>query len=386
MIDIEINQEINISRPVIKVIGVGGAGNNAVNRMIDDGLEDIDFIATNTDDQDLELSKAQTKIQLGGKLTKGLGAGGNPLTGEAAAQESRDKIEEIIKDTNMIFVTAGMGGGTGTGAAPVIAQIAKDKGILTVGVVTKPFIFEGRSRTKKADEGIEKLKSCVDTLIIIPNEKLLEIMGSDASLLDSFKKADEVLRQGVQGISDLINKPGAINLDFADVTSVMKDEGLAHMGVGIATGKNKVVDATKLAISSPMIETSIVGGSKVLVNISGDSNIGLHAFNDTMSILRDVLDSDPEIFIGITINDKLDDEVNVTIITTGLDKENNAHVSEFKKNINDKMKEFKSEEDTPEIKEAIKKEEINKEDNNSKKIAIPNLNERFSIPKFNDRR
>ncbi len=320
MIDIE-DEKFKASKPIIKVIGVGGAGNNAINRMIEDGLKGIEFIACNTDDQDLEGSKADKKVQLGATLTKGLGAGGDPQIGEGAAIEAKEELEGLLKNTNMLFVTAGMGGGTGTGAAPIISQIAKDSGILTVGIVTKPFAFEGAARIKKAEEGIKKLKESVDTLIIIPNEKLLEVMDEDATFLESFAKADEVLRQGVQGVSDLITKPGSINLDFADVTSVMKNKGLAHMGVGVATGKNKILEATKIAISSPMIETSIVGGSRVLVNVSGDPKMGLRAVNETMGTLRNVLGGEPEIFIGITINEELEDTAIVTIITTGLDDE-----------------------------------------------------------------
>ncbi len=319
-----INIESNLGEKIvnIKVIGVGGAGNNAVNRMIEDKVEDIEFIVVNTDDQDLVHSNAETKVQLGLKLTKGQGAGGRPDVGEAAALESREEIERVIENTEMLFVTAGMGGGTGTGAAPVIASIAKEKGILTVGIVTKPFSFEGPKRMKNAMSGIEKLKEAVDTLVIIPNQKLIEIMDKDATLLDSFGKADEVLRQGVQGISDLITKPGFINLDFSDIRTVMEDKGLAHMGVGRASGKNRIETATKMAISSPMIETSIAGGMSVVVNITSDSSIGLHATDEAMKAINEVLDEAPELIFGVLIDDTLQDEVVVTVITTGMeDKE-----------------------------------------------------------------
>ena len=253
----------------IKVIGCGGSGNNAVNRMIIDGLKNVEFIAINTDKQALMLSKASQKIQIGDKLTKGLGAGANPEIGQKAAEESTEEISNAIKGAEMVFVTAGMGGGTGTGAAPVIAEIAKSMGILTVGVVTKPFPFEGKKRMQYADEGIRKLKEKVDTLVTIPNERLLSIVDKKTSLMDSFKMADDVLRQGVQGISDLITIPGLVNLDFADVRTIMTEKGLAHMGVGRGTGDNRAKEAAKQAISSPLLETSIAGATGVLLNITG---------------------------------------------------------------------------------------------------------------------
>ena len=267
MLEFDIDME-NFAR--IKVVGVGGGGNNAVNRMIEAGLRGVDFIAVNTDKQALFLSKANTKIQIGDKLTKGLGAGANPEIGEKAANESRDEIAMAIKDADMVFVTAGMGGGTGTGGAPVIAQIAKEMGILTVGVVTKPFMFEGRKRMQQAERGIENLRAVVDTLVTIPNDRLLHIADKRTSMLDAFRIADDVLRQNVQGISDLIAVPGLINLDFADVKTIMLETGLAHMGIGKGTGENKAEDAAKQAISSPLLETSIEGARAYCLILPAD--------------------------------------------------------------------------------------------------------------------
>ncbi|NLM72851.1 MAG: cell division protein FtsZ, partial [Clostridiaceae bacterium] len=276
MLEFDIDMD-NFAR--IKVIGVGGGGNNAVNRMIAAGLRGVEFIAVNTDKQALFLSQANTKIQIGEKLTKGLGAGANPEIGEKAANESRDEIAMAIKDADMVFVTAGMGGGTGTGAAPVIAQIAKEMGILTVGVVTKPFLFEGKKRMQNAEEGIAALKSVVDTLVTIPNDRLLQMGDKKMPLLKAFTLADDVLRQGVQGISDLIAVPGLINLDFADVKTIMLETGLAHMGIGRGTGENKAEEAARQAISSPLLETSIEGAKGVLLNITGGTDLGLQEVN-----------------------------------------------------------------------------------------------------------
>ncbi len=382
----------------IKVIGVGGAGNNAVNRMIEDNVEYVEFITVNTDDQDLANSNAGTKVQLGLKLTKGLGAGGRPEIGEAAALESKEDIEKVIENTEMLFVTAGMGGGTGTGAAPVIASIAREKGILTVGIVTKPFAFEGPKRMKNAMEGIAKLKEAVDTLVIIPNQKLLEVMDKDATLLDSFKKADEVLRQGVQGISDVVTKPGVINLDFSDITTVMKDKGLAHMGVGRATGKNRIETATKMAISSPMIETSIAGGMSVVVNITSDSSVSLHATDEAMKAITEVLDDSPEVFFGVLIDDNLKDEVVVTVITTGLENKSEDKVEKVIENqFEDKVQTFQKEvqvaqqaevrdSDMSSIKTVDVNGNANKPQGDKTFKKIPDLNERFSLPVFDTKR
>jgi cell division protein FtsZ len=304
----------------IKVVGVGGGGNNAVNRMISEGLRGIDFIAVNTDKQALHVSHATTKIQIGEKLTKGLGAGANPEIGEKAASESRDEIAMAIKDADMVFVTAGMGGGTGTGAAPIIAQIAKELGILTVGVVTKPFLFEGRKRMQYAERGIEALRDVVDTLVTIPNERLLQIADKKMSLVKAFGLADDILRQGVQGISDLITVPGLINLDFADVRTIMTDTGLAHMGVGRGTGENKAVDAARQAISSPLLETSIEGAKGVLYNITGGPDLGMQEVNAAAELIQASADPDANIIFGAVINENLTDEVIITVIATGFEK------------------------------------------------------------------
>ena len=316
MIDIAANHNGNAK---IKVIGVGGGGNNAVNRMIEDNVEYIDFIAVNTDYQVLEISKAPTRIQLGEKLTRGLGAGGDPSVGEKAALESADEIAAAISGADMVFVTAGMGGGTGTGAAPIIAGIAKEQGILTVGVVTKPFSFERKKRMENALRGIEELKKNVDTLIVIPNQKLLEIIDKDTSLKESFKRADEVLRQGVEGISSLIGKPGIINLDFADVRTTMQNKGVAHMGVGRASGKNRAEIAAKMAINSPLLETTIKGAKNVLISIAGDDTLSLNDTNIASDIIGEDTSLDVEIILGTSENKDLKDEVVITVIATGIE-------------------------------------------------------------------
>lgn len=304
----------------IKVIGVGGGGNNAVNRMIDAGLRGVEFIAINTDKQALLLSKANTKIQIGDKLTKGLGAGANPDVGEKAANESRDEIAESIKGADMVFVAAGMGGGTGTGAAPVVAQIAKEMGILTVGVVTRPFVFEGRKRAQFAERGIENLKAAVDTLVTIPNDRLLQVAEKKTSIVDAFRIADDVLRQGVQGISDVIVVPGLINLDFADVKTIMVNTGLAHMGVGRASGDNKAEEAARLAIHSPLLETSIEGARGVLLNITGGPDLGLFEVNIAAELVQKSADPDANIIVGAVIDENLKDEILITVIATGFER------------------------------------------------------------------
>jgi cell division protein FtsZ len=304
----------------IKVVGVGGGGNNAVNRMITHGLQGVEFVAINTDKQALFLSKANTKIQIGDKLTKGLGAGANPEIGEKAANETKDEIEQALKGSDMVFVTAGMGGGTGTGAAPVVAQIAKEMGILTVGVVTKPFLFEGRRRMQHAEKGVETLKNTVDTLVTIPNDRLLQVVEKKTSIIDSFKIADDVLRQGVQGISDLIAVPGLINLDFADVRTVMLDTGLAHMGIGRASGENRAEEAAKQAIQSPLLETSIEGAKGVLLNITGSSDFGLYEVNAAAELVQKSADPEANIIFGAVIDENLNDEVVITVIATGFER------------------------------------------------------------------
>lgn len=303
----------------IKVIGVGGGGNNAVDRMIDDGLDGVEFISVNTDGQALAKAKSATKIQIGEKLTKGLGAGGNPEIGEKSVDETQDEIAQALRGSDMVFITAGMGGGTGTGAAPRIAAISKELGILTVGVVTKPFNFEGKKRMSNAEKGIVELKKNVDTLVIIPNQRLLSIIDKKTTLTEAFKKADEILRQGVQGIADLISKPGVINLDFADVRTIMADKGVAHMGIGRATGENKAEVAAKAAIQSPLLETTIEGAKSVLINFSGDMNLGLLETEEAADLIRESIDPEAEIIFGTTINEELQDEVVVTVIATGLD-------------------------------------------------------------------
>jgi cell division protein FtsZ len=303
----------------IKVIGVGGGGSNAVNRMIENGLQGVDFIAVNTDAQALNLSKAETKLQLGGKLTRGLGAGANPDVGKKAAEESREQIEEVLGGADMVFITAGMGGGTGTGAAPVIAEIAKELGALTVGVVTRPFTFEGRKRMTQAGGGISSLKEKVDTLIVIPNDRLLEIVDKNTPMLEAFREADNVLRQGVQGISDLIAVPGLINLDFADVKTIMSEKGSALMGIGVATGENRAAEAAKKAISSPLLETSIDGAQGVLMNITGGANLSLFEVHEAAEIVSTASDSEVNMIFGSVINENLKDEIVVTVIATGFD-------------------------------------------------------------------
>jgi len=304
----------------IKVIGVGGGGSNAVNRMIESGVQGVEFITVNTDAQALHLSKSETRIQIGGKLTRGLGAGANPEVGKKAAEESRDQIEEVLKGADMVFVTAGMGGGTGTGAAPVIAEIAKDLGALTVGVVTRPFTFEGRRRSTHAMTGIDALKEKVDTLIVIPNDRLLEIVDKNTPMLEAFREADNVLRQGVQGISDLIATPGLINLDFADVKTIMTERGSALMGIGIATGENRAADAAKKAICSPLLESSIEGAKGVLMNITGGTNLSLYEVNEAADIVASSSDPEVNMIFGAVINEDLKDEIIVTVIATGFDE------------------------------------------------------------------
>jgi cell division protein FtsZ len=303
----------------IKVIGVGGGGNNAINRMIEAGLKGVEFISVNTDSQALFLSKAEKKIQVGEKLTKGLGAGADPEIGMKAAQENEDDILRALQGADMVFVTAGMGGGTGTGGAPVIARLAKQVGALTVGVVTKPFSFEGRKRNQQAEIGIQELKNEVDSLITIPNDRLLQVVDKNTAFNDAFRIADDILRQGVQGISDLIAVPGVINCDFADVKTVMKNTGSALMGIGRAKGDNRAAEAARMAVSSPLLETSIEGARGVLFNISGGSNLTLFEINEAAEIIHQSADVEANIIFGANINDVLEDEVMVTVIATGFD-------------------------------------------------------------------
>ncbi len=313
----EFEMEEVSSREVIKVIGVGGGGGNAINRMIACGLKGVEFVALNTDGQALNRSQADHRVQLGAKLTRGLGAGAKPEVGEKAAEESRDEIASLIKGTDMLFVTAGMGGGTGTGAAPVVAQIAREEGILTVGIVTRPFLFEGRKRARQAEEGIAKLRESVDALIAIPNEKLLQIVDKNTSIADAFLMADEVLMQGVQGITDLVKSPGEVNLDFADVTTVMKEGGEALMGIGQASGEKRAVQAAQAAISSPLLEMAIDGARRVLLNITGGSNLTLMEVNEAANLIIEAADPEAEIIFGQAIDDCLGDSIRITVIATG---------------------------------------------------------------------
>ena len=308
---------VNDGGAIIKVIGVGGGGNNAVNRMIETGIKGVEFIAVNTDKQALQISKASTRIQIGEKITRGLGAGADPNIGAQSAEESKSEIAEALRGADMVFVTAGMGGGTGTGAAPTVAACAKEMGILTIGVVTKPFTFEGKKRLAQAERGIESLKGKVDTLVVIPNDKLLQIIDRKTSIIDAFRMADDVLRQGVQGISDLIANPGLVNLDFADVKTIMLNTGMAHMGIGMASGENRAEDAAKQAIQSPLLETSIEGARGVIINITGSSSLGLQEVNTAAELVQRSVDPEANIIFGTVIDEELDDEIVITVIATG---------------------------------------------------------------------
>ncbi len=320
----------------IKVVGVGGGGNNAVNRMVENGVRGVDFIALNTDRQALHSSKAEVKLQLGEKLTRGLGAGANPEIGAKAAEENRNEIMESLKGADMIFITAGMGGGTGTGAAPIVAEIAKDLGILTVGVVTKPFTFEGPKRLQHAEKGIEELKEKVDTLVTIPNDRLLQVADKKTTMVEAFVMADEVLKQGIQGISDLIAVPNLINLDFADVKTIMHGKGIAHMGIGKASGDNRATEAAKQAIRSPLLETSIEGAKSVLLNITGGEDMGIFEVNEAADLIRASVDKDANIIFGAGIDETLKDEIKITVIATGFDLENTLKSGIKNVNLNEK--------------------------------------------------
>lgn len=381
MLELDMN---NANVAQIKVVGVGGGGNNAVDRMIGDGMSGVEFVSINTDKQQLDRSLAPTKIQIGEKLTRGLGAGGNPEVGEKSVDETKEEIANVFKDADMVFVTAGMGGGTGTGAAPKVAGIAKEMGILTVGVVTKPFLFEGKKRMSNAEMGIAELKKHVDTLVIIPNNKLLSIIDKKTTMVEAFRKADEILRQGVSGITDLISSPGIINLDFADVRTIMSDKGIAHMGIGVGTGENKAEMAAKTAISSPLLETTIAGAKYVLINIAGDSNLGLLEAGEAASIISEAIDPDAEIIFGTTLNEELDDKVIVTVIATGLDANNTASEPAKKPEAKTVAEEPKKEEAPaqPASKDETKPAEETKDtvsyiDNNGEKVELD-----IDIPSF----
>jgi len=315
-LEIDVEQD---SVAKIKVIGVGGAGNNAVNRMIEHGLTGAEFYAVNTDKQALLLSKCKNKIQIGEKLTSGLGVGGDPAIGRRAAEESIDELAEIVDGANLIYIAAGLGGGTGTGAAPVIAELARQKGILTVAVVTMPFAFEGTQRQNRAKEGHATLMDVVDTIVTIPNDKLLQVIGKGTSMLEAFRVADDVLRQGIQGITDLIVKPALVNLDFADVRTVMMERGIAHMGIGVGYGDNKTMDAAKQAIQSPLLETSIEGARGILYNVTGDPTMSLLEIEEAANLIRQAAHPEANIFFGADTDESLEDEVRITVIATGFD-------------------------------------------------------------------
>ena len=375
MLDFDMNSIFQNAR--IKVIGCGGGGGNAVNRMIEDGLKNVEFIVVNTDNQALRLSKAESKIQIGEKLTRGLGAGANPEIGEKAAEESKDIIKDAIQGAELVFITAGMGGGTGTGAAPVVAEIAKSLGILTVGVVTKPFPFEGRKRMIQADMGISNLMSKVDTLVTIPNERLLTMVDKKTSLLEAFKKADDVLRQGVQGISDLITIPGIVNRDFADVKAIMSDRGLAHMGIGRGTGENRAIEAAKQAISSPLLETSIIGATGVLMNVTGGPDLSLHEIHEAGNMVQESTDEDAVFMFGAVIDEDLKDEIRVTLIATGFEGSINRKVSEILK---EEILTTKT--DVPKTINDDKKEESQEERKDFKKNNSNDKDDDYGIPAF----
>ena len=315
----------------IKVIGVGGGGSNAVNRMIDEGVKGVEFIVLNTDRQALISSRSEKKLQLGEKTTQGLGAGANPDIGSKSAEENKAEIQEILSGADMVFITAGMGGGTGTGAAPIVAEVAKELGILTVGVVTKPFTFEGRKRILQAEQGVANLKEKVDTLVTIPNDRLLQIADKKTTMSNAFMMADEVLKQGIQGISDLISIPNLINLDFADVKTIMDSKGIAHMGIGSASGDDRAIDAAKMAIHSPLLETSIEGAKSVLLNITGGEDLGIFEVNEAADLIRESVDQDANIIFGAGIDESLEDTIKITVIATGFEENADGEIIKKKK-------------------------------------------------------
>lgn len=374
--DITLDSNTEESQAVIKVIGVGGAGGNAVNRMISDNVQGVEFIVANTDVQALKNSNAEVKIQLGPKLTRGLGAGANPDKGQKAAEESEEAIAQALEGADMIFVTAGMGGGTGTGAAPIVAKIAKEQGALTVGVVTRPFTFEGQRRAKYAAEGVAQLKENVDTLVIISNDRLLEIVDKNTPMLEAFHEADNVLRQGVQGISDLITSPGYVNLDFADVKTVMENQGAALMGIGTGEGDNRIEEATKRAISSSLLEVSIDGAEHVLLNITGGSDLSLFEAQAASEIVTQAASSDVNIIFGTSINEELENSVVVTVIATGIDKKNES--KKPKRILNERPRASKQEADGDTgSKDKFNDWNISRELDNGPKIAPKTRTNRF---------
>ena len=320
MLVTQVEPEVTTNFASIKVVGCGGGGANAVNRMVDAGLKGVEFIAVNTDRQALSTSRADKKIQIGEKLTKGLGAGAVPEIGKRAAEESREELAQLLKGADLVFVTAGMGGGTGTGAAPIVADIARDLNCLTIAVVTKPFQFEGKQRMRNAETGINDLKQFVDTLVVIPNDRLLEVVARGTSMIEAFRVADDVLRQGIQGISDLIALPALINLDFADVKTVMESGGMAHIGIGIGKGENRMLDAAKSAVASPLLETKIDGARALLINVTGSEDIGIMEINEAAKLVQESADSEANIIFGAGIDNSLKDEIRITVIATGFEK------------------------------------------------------------------
>lgn len=352
MIDHE--NDINNYASII-VVGVGGAGNNAVNRMIDSGLRGVKFVAVNTDKQALMRCNAETKIQIGEKLTKGLGAGSKPEIGKKSAEESQEEIKKVIEGADLLFVTCGMGGGTGTGATPVIADLARSMGVLTIGVVSKPFGFEGKRRMLNAEQGIAQLKTCVDTLVVVPNDKLLTVVSKATSMLDAFRIADDILRQGIAGISDLIAVPSLINLDFADVRTVMESRGLAHMGIGVGHGEDKLLQAAKQAVASPLLETSIDGARAVLINITGGADMSIIDINEAVNHITEASDPEANIIFGAGVDESLEDEVRITVIATGFEKpseDNSPRVEEPIETVEEKP--APAEEPSPEQAEILK--------------------------------
>lgn len=334
----------------IKVVGVGGGGNNAINRMVAAGITGAEFIAVNTDKQDLMMSNADQVIQIGAQLTKGLGAGANSEIGRLAAEESREELVKMLQDTNLLFITAGLGGGTGNGAAPVIAKLAREMGILTIGVVTKPFKFEAPKRAANAEQGIQELRKYVDSLVVIPNQKLYTILKKDVSFVDAFRYADDVLRQAIQGVSELISVPGLINLDFADVSTIMKDKGIAHMGIGKGRGANKTIEAVRQAVTSQLLETSIEGATGILINITGGRDLTLSEVYEAVDLVRDVADKDCNIIFGARINNDTTGETEITVIATGFANENDEeelNLPQFKDNRAYEFKPYEKEEVQP---------------------------------------
>ncbi len=367
-------------KPSIKVIGVGGGGGNAVDRMIKNEVQGVEFVAINTDAQVLRLSKADSRIQIGKMLTRGLGAGADPDIGRRAAIESEDEIRELLNDTDMVFITAGMGGGTGTGAAPVIARISREMGCLTIGIVTKPFSFEGRRRVATALEGLDALKPYVDTLIVVPNDRLLYVVDRSTSMLEAFREADNVLRQGVQGIAEIITMPGLINVDFADIKTVMKDKGTALMGIGIASGENRAIEATKKAIHSPLLDASIDGATDAVVNIASGVDIALWEVNEAVEAIQNASSTEINIIYGTTINQDIEDEVIVTVIATGFNENRNVEFSNIGNNPQeDIFEEAPIEENTSKKgRKGKRKEKEEKDVEAPSKTAIPSwLKSRF---------